>query len=131
IGATYFSPTENLLEAEGLKYESFPEARRAIQAMAEARVAAVLIPSTSLAEAKRGFPERPVTTIASFEPGDALNWNNAWAVQARETQLKAFLEERLAALAASGELQALLGRYGIPYLAPFSVADGKTAEPKK
>jgi len=130
IGATYFSPTGNLLEAEGLKHESFPEARRAIQAMAEGRVAAVLIPSTSLADAKRDFPQRPVHLIASYEPRDAFNWNNAWAVQEKETQLRAFLEERLAALAASGELQALLDRYGIPYLPPFSVAAERIVAPK-
>jgi ABC-type amino acid transport substrate-binding protein len=127
-GATYFSPTEKLLDAMGLQHESFPEARRAIQAMAAGRVAAALIPSTSLAEAKREFPQRPVYVIESFEPSDANNWNNAWAVQEKETQLKAFLEERLAALAASGELQALLQRYGIPYFPPFATAQaGATA----
>jgi ABC-type amino acid transport substrate-binding protein len=51
-----------------------------------------------------------------------LSWNNAWAVAERETALRAFLEERLAALAASGELQALLDRYGIPYFPPFKTA---------
>lgn len=121
-GATYFSPTEKLLDSMGLQHESFPEARRAIQAMAAGKVAAALIPSTSLAEAKREFPQRPVYVIESFEPSDAYNWNNAWAVQEKETQLKAFLEERLAALAASGELQALLQRYGIPYFPPFATA---------
>lgn len=123
IGATYFSPTENLLEAEGLNHESFPEARRAIQAMAEGRIAAALIPSTSLAEARRAFPERQVYVIENYAPRDGFNWNNAWAVQAKETALKTFLETRLAALAASGDLQALLAGYGIPYYPPFALAE--------
>lgn len=122
MGATYFSPTEKLLNAEGLKVESFPEARRVVQAMAEGKVAAALIPSTSLAESRRQFPDRPVYVVDSFMPEDALSWNNAWAVAERETALRAFLEERLAALAASGELQALLDRYGIPYFPPFKTA---------
>jgi ABC-type amino acid transport substrate-binding protein len=130
MGATYFSPTEKLLDAEGLKHESFPEARRALQAMAAGKIAAALIPSTSLAEAKREFPERTVYVIENFEPRDAFNWNNAWAVQEKETQLRAFLEERLAALAASGELQALLERYGIPYFPPFTTAAAESPSPK-
>ena len=130
IGATYFSPTGNLLEAEGLEHESYPEARRVIQAMAEGKVAAALVPSTSLADAKRGFPQRPVYLIASYEPRDAFNWNNAWAVLEKETQLRAFLEERVAALAASGELKALLERYGIPYLPPFELAAEEAAPPR-
>ena len=130
MGATYFSPTEKLLDAKGLQHESFSEARRAIQAMAVGRIAAALIPSTSLAEAKREFPERPVHVIESFEPSDAFNWNNAWAVQEKETALRAFLEARIAALAASGELQALLERYGIPYFPPFATALAESPAPK-
>ena len=126
MGATYFSPTEKLLNAEGLKYESFPEARRVIQAMAEGKVAAALIPSTSLAESRRQFPDRTVYVIESYMPEDAFNWNNAWAVADKETGLRAFLEERLVAMAASGELQALLDRYGIPYFPPFKTAQAET-----
>ena len=127
---TYFSPTEKLLSAEGLNYESFPEARRAIQAMAEGKVAAALIPSTSLAESRRQFPARTVYVIDSYVPQDAYNWNNAWAVQQKDAELRAFLEERLSALAASGELQALLDRYGIPYFPPFKTAQAAATERK-
>jgi ABC-type amino acid transport substrate-binding protein len=122
MGATYFSPTEKLLNAEGLKVESFPEARRVIQAMAEGKVAAALVPSTSLAESRRQFPDRTVYVIETFVPEDAFNWNNAWAVAEKEAGLRTFLEERLSALAASGEMQALLDRYGIPYYPPFKTA---------
>jgi ABC-type amino acid transport substrate-binding protein len=130
VGATYFSPTESLLDAQGLTHEAFPEARRAIQAMAEGKVKAALIPSTSLAESRRQFPDRTVYVIESFVPQDAFNWNNAWAVQQKETALRAFLEERLSAMAASGELQALLDRYGIPYFPPFRTAAAETPAPK-
>jgi ABC-type amino acid transport substrate-binding protein len=130
VGATYFSPTESLLDAQGLTHESFPEARRAIQAMAEGKVKAALIPSTSLAESRRQFPDRTVYVIESFVPQDAFNWNNAWAVQQKETALRAFLEERLSAMAASGELQALLDRYGIPYFPPFRTAQAEAGERK-
>jgi ABC-type amino acid transport substrate-binding protein len=126
LGATYFSPTENLLSAQGLDHESFPEARRVIQAMAEGKVMAALIPSTSLAESRRQFPDRPIYVVENFVPADAFNWNNAWAVQEKEKELRAFLEERLAAMAASGELQALLDRYGIPYFPPFKTAQAET-----
>lgn len=128
MGATYFSPTEKLLNAQGLKYESFPEARRVIQAMAESKVAAALVPSTSLAESRRQFPDRTVYVIETFVPEDAFNWNNAWAVAERETALRAFLDERLSALAVSGELQALLERYGIPYFPPFRTAQAEAVE---
>lgn len=121
VGATYFSPAEKLLDAEGLKHEAFPEARRAIQAMAEGRVAAALIPSTSLAEARRAYPDRKVHVVENFVPADAASWNNTWAVRQKDGTLKDFLEQRIAQMRQSGELQALLQRYGIPYFAPEAV----------
>ena len=124
VGATYFSPAEKLLDAEGLKHEAFPEARHAIQALAEGRVAAALIPSTSLAEARRAYPDRVVHVVENFVPADAASWNNTWAVRQQDGSLKAFLEQRLAALRQSGQLQALLGRYGIPYYAPAASVTG-------
>jgi ABC-type amino acid transport substrate-binding protein len=124
VGTTYFSPAEKLLHAQGLKHEAFPEARRAIQALAEGRVAAALIPSTSLAEARRAHPDRPVFVVEDFVPADAANWNNTWAVRQKDESLKAFLEQRVAALRQSGELQALLERYGIPYYPPVLAVTG-------
>lgn len=118
VGATYFSPAEKLLDAEGLKHEAFPEARRAIQALAEGRVAAALVPSTSLAEARRAYPDRVVHVVETFVPADAASWNNTWAVRQKDDTLKAFLEQRVAALRDSGEMEALLQSYGIPYYAP-------------
>lgn len=130
IGATYFSPTENLLSAQGVDHESYPEARRVIQAMAEDKVKAALVPSTSLAESRRQYPDRPIYVVDNYVPQDAFNWNNAWAVQAKEKELRAFLEERLAAMIASGEMQALLDRYGIPYYPPFKTAAAEATTPK-
>jgi ABC-type amino acid transport substrate-binding protein len=124
VGTTYFSPAEKLLDAEGLEHETFPEARRAIQALAEGRVAAALIPSTSLAEARRSYPDRTVYVVENFVPADAVSWNNTWAVRQKDETLKAFLEQQLAAMRRSRKMEALLQRYGIPYYAPVSAVTG-------
>lgn len=119
-GATYFTPTENILARYDIEHETFPQARRAIAAMHEGTVDVVLIPSTSMADAKRDFPDRKLHVIESIEPKDALQWNNTWATQGKEKELRAFLEKRIARMTADGKVQEILGRYGIPYFPPIS-----------
>lgn len=119
-GATYFTPSENILERHGIAHETFPQARRAIAAMNEGQVDVVPIPSTSMADAKRDFPDRPLYVIETIAPKDALQWNNTWATQAKETELRTFLAQRIAKLTAEGRLQAILARYGIPYFPPIA-----------
>jgi ABC-type amino acid transport substrate-binding protein len=60
--------------------------------------------------------------MENFVPADASSWNNTWAVRQKDETLKAFLEQRLAAMRQSGEMQALLARYGIPFYAPALAA---------
>lgn len=122
VGATYFSPGETILESQGVAHEAFPQARRAIEAMAQGRIDAVLVPSTSLAEARRDYPDRQVRVIGSYEPSSGLQWNTAWAVREKEAALKEFLEAKLLGIAASGALKTLLEAYGIPYFPPVGVS---------
>jgi len=119
-GATYFTPGENYLAAHGIAHESFPQARRAIAAMVEGQVDVVLVPSTSLAEARRSHPDKPLRTLVTIEPQDAVEWSNTWATQAKESELRAFLEQRIGELRAQGRLQEILASYGIPYFPPVA-----------
>lgn len=116
-GATYFSPTDTFLTEHGVTHETFPQSRRAIEAMAEGKVRAVLIPSTMMADAKRDFPDRQILVLETFEPKD-MEWNSTWALKSSETQLRAFLDTRIAEYGANGRLKEILGTYGIPYVAP-------------
>lgn len=119
IAATYFSPTDTFLTERGVAHETFPQSRRAIEAMAEGKVRAVLVPSTMLADAKRDFPEREVFVLESFAPKEmALDWNATWAVKASEKALREFLEKRIAEYGSNGRLKTILADYGIPYVAP-------------
>jgi ABC-type amino acid transport substrate-binding protein len=123
VGATYFSPGETILESQGVEHEAFPQARRAIEAMAQRRIDAALVPSTSLAEARRDYPDRKARVLGSYEPSSGLQWNTAWAVREKESALKAFLESKLREISTSGRLKALLETYGIPYFPPVGVSD--------
>jgi len=116
-GATYFSPTDTFLTENGVEHETFPQSRRAIGAMAEGKVRAVLIPSTMMADAKRDFPDREMLMLESFEPKD-MEWNSTWAIKTTEVQLREFLDTRISEYAANGRLKDILGTYGIPYVAP-------------
>lgn len=116
-GATYFSPTDTFLTEHGVTHETFPQSRRAIAAMADGTVRAVLIPSTMIADARRDFPDREIIVLETFEPKD-MEWNSTWAIKSTETQLHKFLDDRIALYAANGRLKEILGSYGIPYVAP-------------
>jgi len=116
-GATYFSPTDTFLTEHGVTHETFPQSRRAIAAMADGKVRAVLIPSTMIADAKRDFPDREILILESFEPKD-MEWNSTWALKTSETQLREFLDARIALYASNGRMKDILGAYGIPYVTP-------------
>lgn len=117
-GATYFTPGEKALARSGIAFETFPQARRAITAMAEGKVQVVLIPSTSMADARRDHPGKTLHVISALPAEDAVQWNNTWATQTREKALRSFLEARIAGMAADGRLKTILGRYGIPWFPP-------------
>lgn len=118
-GATYFSPTDTFLTEHGVAHETFPQSRRAIEAMAQGKVRAVLVPSTMLADAKRDFPEREIVVLESFTPKEMdLEWNSTWATKKSETALREFLEQRIAGYGADGRLKTILAGYGIPYVPP-------------
>lgn len=120
-GATYFSPTDTFLTERGVAHETFPQSRRAIEAMAQGKVQAVLVPSTMLADARRDFPEREIFVLESFAPKSMdLEWNSTWATKKSETALREFLETRIAQYGTTGRLKSILGDYGIPYVAPSS-----------
>jgi ABC-type amino acid transport substrate-binding protein len=89
-----------------------------LEALAAAKV--VLVPSTSLAEARRSHPDKPLRTLVTIEPQDAVEWSNTWATQAKESELRAFLEQRIGELRAQGRLQEILASYGIPYFPPVA-----------
>lgn len=120
VAATYFTPTTDILTQHGIAYESFPEARRAIAAMASGSVQFALVPTTSIAHARRDYPDRPLVVVNGVSLGAEMHWNNAWAVQEKETALREHLEQQIASLAASGEVETILGRYGIPYRPPVA-----------
>ncbi len=117
--ATYFTESENFLTKHAIDHETFPESRRAIRALAEGKVQIALIPSTMIAEAQREFPDRALVILDGYQSKDGLTWNNTWAAKEKETELNAFLNQRIAALAADGRLKSILGTYGIPYYPPF------------
>ena len=118
-GATYFSPTDAFLTERGVAHETFPQSRRAIEAMSQGQVRAVLVPSTMLADAKRDHPGREIFLLESFQPKEMeLDSNSTWAVKASEKPWREFLESRLSRYATDGTLKTVLTGYGIPYVPP-------------
>lgn len=118
-GATYFSPTDTFLTEHNVAHETFPQSRRALDAMAEGKVRVVLVPSTMLADAKRDHPEKEIILLESFAPKEMeLDWNSTWAVKASEKPWREYLEARIAQFSTNGTLKTILAGYGIPYVAP-------------
>jgi polar amino acid transport system substrate-binding protein len=93
--------------------------REIMKAMAQGEIDAGMVWSPSLAVGRREHPNGKFHPIPGYTPEPALRWNLAIAVRDSEPALKQFLDESVAVLVKSGEIQKIVERYGFPYYPPF------------
>ncbi|HXX11251.1 MAG TPA: transporter substrate-binding domain-containing protein, partial [Burkholderiales bacterium] len=79
---------------------------------------AAMLWSGAVSQARLEHPEAEFAVVKGYVPVPELRWNSAWAVKAKETELKQFIDEAFGQMLQSGEIKRIVERYGMPFYPP-------------
>lgn len=120
VGVPAYSPMSEYTEAHGIPYATFFQNYQVIDAMVKGEVNAAMIWSGAISQAKLNRPEAEFELAKGYVPVPEMRWNSVWVVKAKETELKAFIDEAFEQMIKSGEIRRLCQRYGIPFYPPVA-----------
>lgn len=123
IGVAMATAVDGFLFNNGYERGLYLGNRRVARGMVEGEIDAALIFATSLSAARREYPDHEFTVIEGFETPAALRWNIAFAIRGDAPDIIATVNASLAELIESGEMAAIVGAYGIPWMAPLAAAE--------
>jgi ABC-type amino acid transport substrate-binding protein len=119
IGVPAYSPMQDYVQANGFEFATFFQNFRVVDALARGEIDAAMLWSGAISQARLEHPEAEFAVVKGFVPSSALRWNSAWAVKAKETELKRFIDEAFEEMLRSGEIKRIVERYGMPFYPPF------------
>ena len=119
VGVPAYSPAQDFLVANGIEYESYFWNQRLIDGMARGELDAGLLWSGAMGVVQRDHPNLHLTLPPGYVPPTGQRWNGAWAVPLKEKQLKEFFDAEIDSMLKSGEIQAIVESYGVPFYPPF------------
>ena len=119
IGTPMSTPVDAYLFDNGYERALYLRSREIMKALAQGEIDAAMVWSPALAIARADHLDGHFHLIPGYMPEPGLRWNLAAAVAVKETGLKQFLDDSLAALLKDGEIQKIVERYGFPFYPPF------------
>ncbi len=119
VGVAMTTPMDAYLFDNEIDRELYNGNRRVMRGMAEGEVDAAMVYSAAIAKALKNHPDAQFRTVEDFAPLPGLRWNLAMAVPAKETALKAFIDESIARMLESGRIEEIVEGYGMPFYPPF------------
>lgn len=122
IGVAMATAVDGFLFNNGYERGLYLGNRRVARGMVQGEIDAALIFATSLAAARREYPDHDFTVVEGFETPADLRWNIAFAIRGDAPEIAAVIDNGLSSLIESGEMAEIIGAYGIPYLAPAAAA---------
>ena len=118
IGVPAYSPMQDYAQANGLEYATFFQNFRVVDALLRGEIDAAMLWSGAVSQARLEHPEAEFAVVKGYVPVPELRWNSAWAVKAKETELKQFIDEAFGQMLQSGEIKRIVERYGMPFYPP-------------
>ncbi len=119
IGVAMATAVDGFLFNNGYERGLYLGNRRVARGMVEGEIDAALIFVTSLASARREYPDHEFKVIEGFSAPTDLRWNIAFAIRDDAPTVIEVINDGIAELIESGEMAEIVGAYGIPYTAPF------------
>ena len=120
IGVAMATAVDGFLFNNGYERGLYLGNRRVARGMVEGEIDAALIFVTSLAQARREYPEHEFTVIEGFSAPPELHWNIAFAVRGDAPEIRDVIDESLTRMIESGEMAEIVKAYGIPYMPPIA-----------
>ena len=123
IGVSRTTPMDGYLLMHGYEREIYQGNDRVMEGMVRGEVDAAMVWSPALGIAQRDFADAKFRPISNYKPDPLFTWNIAMIVPRTDTKLKALVDNGLSQLLESGELQAIVEKYGVPYFPPVDNPD--------
>jgi ABC-type amino acid transport substrate-binding protein len=120
IGVPVYTPMHAYLNTQGVDNEGYFGNHGVIDALAKGEIDAAMLWSGAVGEVKKEHPNLRLEMPPGYVPELGQRFNAAWAVPARDHQLKQFLDEWIATLLQEGEIRRIVEKYGVPFYPPFS-----------
>jgi ABC-type amino acid transport substrate-binding protein len=98
---------------------TFFSTSEALNGLAKGEVVAALLWGPTTGWYLHSHPELKLAFVTGYEPPAVVRWNEHVATRKSDADLRASLDKALVQLDASGVLQTLLERYGMPFHKPF------------
>ena len=119
IGVPAYSPIHEYVRANGFDSEGFFQNYQVIDALVNGKINVAMIWSGAISQARLDHPEAEFRMVKGYEAVPEMRWNSAWAIKAKEVELKQFIDEAFDQMLKSGEVKRIVERYGMPYMPPF------------
>ena len=123
IGVSRTTPMDGYLLMHGYEREIYQGNDRVLEGMVRGEVDAAMVWSPALGLAHRDFADAEFHPIANYKPDPLFTWNMAMVVPGADTKLKTLVDNGISQLLDSGEIQAIVEKYGVPYFAPVDKPD--------
>ncbi len=109
-----------VLNARRVKMRTCFSTEEALSSVAKGEAATALLWGPVAGWHLRNHPELKLFFVSGYEPPAVVRWNEHVATRKSDPALREAIDKALAQLSASGALQPLLERYGIPFHQPFA-----------
>jgi ABC-type amino acid transport substrate-binding protein len=119
IGVPAYSPIHEYVRENGFENEGFFQNFHVINALVAGQIDAAMVWSGAISQARLEHPEAEFVMVKGYEAVPEMRWNSAWAIKAKEVELKQFLDEAFTEMLKTGEVRRIVERYGMPYMPPF------------
>lgn len=121
LGVPAYSPMLENAKAMGIPYESYFWNSRLIDGLIKKEIDAAMVwaPAIAVANKEKNLDLAPVP---GFQPMPGQRVNGVWAVKGKETEFKQLIDDAFGEMLASGEIKAIVEKYGVPFFAPFPEA---------
>lgn len=119
IGVPAYSPIHEYVRENGFDNEGFFQNYQVVNALVAGQINVAMIWSGAISQARLEHPEAEFVMVKGYDAVPEMRWNSAWAIKAKEVELKQFIDEAFAQMLKTGEVRRIVERYGMPYMAPF------------
>lgn len=119
VGVPAYTPMQENAEKLGIPVVTYFQNQRVIDGLLRKEVDAIMVWGPSIPVANR---EKNVELAMSkgFQPMPGQRFNGAWAVKSKEDGFLELINKEFGEMLASGEMQAIVEKYGVPWFPPFN-----------
>lgn len=115
VGVPMSTPIDDYLFMNQVPRELYLNNRRLMQGMSKGDINAGIVWSTTIAVARKEFPESKFHMVAGYKPKPEHQHNSAFVIRRGDKSMLEFLNKGIDQIAAEGKIKPIIESYGMPY----------------